>query len=303
MSNAVKKQDTSLDAKFLDDMSSKMTKNNEKRQTIVDALQAFDKDLQIVYNKAEKDCAKIEKLETLNATAVSLIINEIVKLRLSFNKINTGEDDLKTDLSSLRKHIFKVCNDGVTPKSDSALYKTIQRGCIMGAITETHGKHVKRAVEKVEKLGTDAEGNSIVIKVDKLDKKGNPIYDGNILAPRNIVHKTRREKDENNKWADVDETRTDLVRVPLGEVYKVNTHYNPPAVKGADGEKALDKQKNSATATQIINDLAHKVADVKTYHLGSFSKPELQLMLAVFNSGRIPEEIRETLDNPTAVAF
>lgn len=302
MSNAVKKQDTSLDDKFLADMSSKMSKNYEKRQTIVDALQAFDKDLQIVYNKAEKDCAKIEKLETLNATAVSLIINEIVKLRLSFNKINTGEDDLKTDLSSLRKHIFKVCNDGVTPKSDSALYKTIQRGCIMGAITETHGKHVKRAVEKEEKLGTDAEGKSIIIKVDKLDKKGNPIYDGNILAPRNVVHPVRRRKDENNKWESIEETSTDLVKVPLGLVQNVNSHYNPPVVKGPDGEKALDKQKNTATATQILSDFAHKVSDVKTYHIGSFSKSQLQLMLAVHNF-RPAEEIKEALENPTAVAF
>ena len=302
MSNAVKKQDTSLDNKFLADMSSKMSKNYEKRQTIVDALQAFDKDLQIVYNKAEKDCAKIEKLETLNASAVSLIINEIVKLRLSFNKINTGEDDLKTDLSSLRKHIFKVCNDGVTPKSDSALYKTIQRGCIMGAITETHGKHVKRAVEKEEKLGTDAEGKSIIIKVDKLDKKGNPIYDGNILAPRNVVHPVRRRKDENNKWESIEETSTDLVKVPLGLVQNVNSHYNPPAVKGPDGEKALDKQKNTATATQILSDFAHKVSDVKTYHIGSFSKSQLQLMLAVHNF-RPAEEIKEALENPTAVAF
>ena len=87
MSNAVKKQDTSLDNKFLADMSSKMSKNYEKRQTIVDALQAFDKDLQIVYNKAEKDCAKIEKLETLNATAVSLIINEIVKLTKLYSAV------------------------------------------------------------------------------------------------------------------------------------------------------------------------------------------------------------------------
>ena len=263
-----------------------LSNSQVERQAIVDKLQAFDKDLKIAFNKAEKDCNQIEKLETLNATAISLIINEVVKLRINFNAINVGDDDLPLDLGSLRKHIFKTCNDGVTPNANSALYKTIQRGCIMGAITETHSEHVKRAVAQEIKKGKDAKGNIVQTNVDKLDKNGNKIYDGNILAPRNVVHKTFKRKDENNKWEDVVETRTDLVKVPLGEVQNVNRHYNPPAVKGPDKPKVVDQQ-NPSTKKQILNDLAHKIAQSA---LTSLTLEEVQLVLTILSQGLIKED-------------